>query len=391
MKKYIWLLIISFLVFITGCSVGNGKEEVVLNVYNWGQYISDGSDGSISVNDEFTKETGIKVNYTTFQSNEELYAKLLGGGANYDVIIPSDYMVSKLIKKGMLHKLNYNNIPNADLIDSKFRNLSYDPKDEYSVPYTWGTIGIFYNKKHVSEKEIAKGWNVLWDEKYRGKILMFDNARDAFAIAHIVLGHSINSENESDWYEAFEKLNQQKPLVQAYVMDQIFDKMANSEAYLATYYAGDAAVMVKNNPDIGFIIPEEGTNQFVDAMCIPIRSNHKEEAEEYINFMCRTDIAKANIKAIGYSTPHKEVYNELSDDIKEDRIFYPDDDVMSKSQIFVDLPSNISSLLDSLWVQVKTGGNGSTGMLVAIILMFVILYIMVVLYKKVKINIINRE
>lgn len=367
---------------MTGCR-SKDEKEVVLNVYNWGQCISDGSDGNIPVNDEFTKETGIKVNYTTFQSNEELYAKLLGGGANYDVIIPSDYMVSKLIENDMLYKLDFSNIPNYSYIDDKFRNLSYDPKNEYSVPYTWGTIGIFYNKNYVSEEDVSKGWNVLWNEKYKGKILMFDNARDSFAIAHIILGRSINSNNKQEWYEALEKLNEQKPLVQAYVMDQIFDKMGNGEAYLAPYYAGDAAVMLKNNEDIGFVIPEEGTNEFVDAMCIPKCANHKAEAEKYINFMCRTDIAKANVESTGYSTPHKEVYNQLSDDIKNNEIFYPGEGIMKNAEIFVNLSPEISALLDDLWIQVKIGGNGSYVLLVAIILVFVLSYIGVLIYKKV--------
>lgn len=370
------------MIFTVGCSKDSVSDGVILNVYNWGEYISDGSDGRLDVNEEFTKETGIKVNYTTFQSNEELLAKISGGGADYDVIFPSDYMVARLIENDMLCKLDFNNIPNARFIDEKFKNLNYDPSNEYSVPYTWGTMGIFYNKKYVSKDDVALGWKVLWCEKYKGKILMFDNARDSFAISHIILGHSINSQNQDDWYEAAEKLNEQKPLVQAYVMDQIFDKMGNSEAYLAPYYAGDAAVLMKTNPDIGFVIPKEGTNQFVDNMCVPKSTKHKLEAEKYINFMCRTDVAKANVESTGYSTPHKEVYNELSDEVKNSDIFYPGDDVMEKAEIFTSLSPKISALLDDLWIQVKTGENGKSTLLVAIILVFVLSYMGVVLYKK---------
>lgn len=359
-------------------------NNVTINVYNWGEYISDGTNGSIDTNAEFTRRTGINVHYTTFQSNEEMFAKLASGGADYDVIIPSDYMISKLIENNMLAKLDFNNIPNFSLIDEKMLNPEYDVTNEYSVPYTWGTVGIFYNKNKVDETEDKIGWDILWNPKYKGQILMFDNSRDAFGISLIRLGRSVNSINEQDWYDAAKELTEQKPFVQAYVMDQIFDKMGNGEAALAPYYAGDAVVLVEENPNIGFVIPKEGTTKFVDAMCIPADSKNKKEAEAYINFMCETYIAKANIEHIGYSTPQKEVFRQLDKEIIENEIFYPSDEVLSKAEVFKNLPDNINSLLDNLWVEVKTGQKGNTSALIAVFFGFVLLYIFIVVYKKMR-------
>ena len=273
---------------------------VTINVYNWGEYIANGTDGSPDVNEEFTRRTGIRVNYTTFDSNEALYSKLVGGGADYDVIIPSDYMVSKLIDEKMLAQLDFSNIPNYRYIDERFRDPDYDPGSRYSVPYTWGVVGLFYNTDYI-EEEITS-WSALWDDRYAGKILMFDNPRDSFAIAQFMLGQSVNTTDENDWAEAAALLKQQKPLVQAYVMDRIFDKMESSEAWIAPYYSGDAAILVENSDSIRFVVPEEGTNYFVDAMCIPVTSSHKAEAEAYINILCDPEIAVANKKYVGYST-----------------------------------------------------------------------------------------
>jgi spermidine/putrescine transport system substrate-binding protein len=243
-----------------------------------------------------------------------MFAKLSGGSAIYDVIIPSDYMISKLIENDMLCKLDFENIPNYKFIDNNFRGLEYDPQNEYTVPYTWGLIGIYYNKKYVDEKEETIDWDILWNKKYSGKILMFDSARDTFGIALLKLGKSISSTNTNDWNKAYEELLRQKPLVQSYTMDQTLDKMSNSEAVLAPYYSGDAALIIKSNPDVRFVIPKSGTIKFVDSMCIPKSSRHKEEAEKYINFMCRTDIALENILYIGYSSAQKEVIDILRQD-----------------------------------------------------------------------------
>ncbi|CAB1245706.1 ABC transporter, periplasmic spermidine putrescine-binding protein potD (TC_3.A.1.11.1) [Ruminococcaceae bacterium BL-6] len=357
------------------------KSGETINVYNWGEYISNGVDGSLDVNKEFTKRTGIQVNYTTFESNENLYAKLVSGGANYDVIIPSDYMISKLTAEGMLEKLDFRNIPNFRYIDKQFQNPVYDPKNEYSVPYTWGVVGIFYNKKYVKEK--VDSWKILWDEKYAGKILMFDNPRDAFGIAQKILGYSYNSTDPAQWEEAAMLLKRQKPLVQAYVMDQIFDKMSSGDAWLAPYYAGDAATLVEDNPDIGFAIPDkEGTNFFVDAVCIPKGSRHKAAAEAYINFLCDPEIAAANVDYIGYSTPESAAKKLLPKEVVDNPIFYPDQKILDQSEIFTNLPDDTNRLLDTLWAEVKMGGPGQTATLVAVLAVFLLVYLGILLYKR---------
>ncbi|WP_312693044.1 ABC transporter substrate-binding protein [Caproiciproducens sp.] len=359
------------------------KTGVTINVYNWGEYISNGVDGTLDVNKEFTKRTGINVNYTTFDSNESLYSKLANGGANYDIIIPSDYMISKLIEEGMVEKLDFKNIPNFQYIDKQFRNQQYDKTNAYSVPYTWGVVGIFYNKKYV--KEPVDSWKILWDKKYAGKILMFDNPRDSFGIAQKILGYSYNSTNVEEWENAAKLLKEQKPLVQAYVMDQIFDKMSSGDAWLAPYYAGDAATLVEDNPDIGFAIPtKEGTNFFVDAICIPTGAQHKKEAEAYINFLCDPEIAAANMDYIGYSTPETAAKKLLPEETVNNPIFYPEESILKKSETYVNLPEDTNMLLDTLWAEVKMGGPGQTATLVAVLLGFLLLYIVIVVYKKIK-------
>lgn len=362
------------------------NPAVTINVYNWGEYISDGTDGSLNVNEEFTNRTGIHVNYSTFSSNEALFAKLQNGGTKYDVIIPSDYMISKMIALEMLQKLNFDAIPNFSYIDDSFRGLEYDPTNEYSVPYTWGTVGIFYNKKFVLEPEDKITWDILWDPKYAGKILMFDNPRDAFAISQFRLGIPLNSKNKKDWLSAAKELKSQQPLVQAYVMDQIFDKMANNEAALAPYYNGDAALLTQKNKDIGFVIPKEGTNRFVDAMCIPKNSEHFDEALAYINFMCDPAVATENIKHIGYSSPETAVKNRLDPDVASSKICYPDDSTLKNTQVFTYLPDDINSLIDSLWINVKTGEQKDPFGLVAVLIGFIVAYLAVIFIKKRKPN-----
>ena len=258
-----------------------------------------------------------------------------------------------MINEGMLEKLNFDNIPNFQYIDEQFKNPVYDPTNEYSVPYTWGTVGIFYNTDMVDEEDLQQGWNILWNEKYKGQILMFDNPRDAFGIAQKKLGLSMNSTNPDDWQAAYEELVAQKPLVQAYVMDQIFDKMANNEAALAPYYSGDGIVMLEENDKLDYFVPEEGTNRFVDAMCVLKDSPHKTEAEQYINFLCSTEVAKANAEYIGYSTPQTEARKQLDPEIGENPDFYPPEEVLSKTEVFITLPDEINELQDNLWRQLK--------------------------------------
>ena len=353
---------------------------VTINVDNWGEYIANGTDDSLDVNAEFTRRTGIRVNYTTFDSNESLYSKLVGGGADYDVIIPSDYMVSRLIDENMLAELDFSNIPNYQYIDESFRGGEYDPENRYSVPYTWGVVGLFYNTDYI-EEEITS-WSALWDDRYAGKILMFDNPRDSFAIAQILLGQPVNTTEEEDWMEAAALLKQQKPLVQAYVMDRIFDKMESEEAWIAPYYSGDAAILVDNHENIRFVVPEEGTNYFVDAMCIPATSGHKAEAEAYINFLCDPEIAGANMNYIGYSTPETAAKAYMDEEMVESPIHYPDESILARTQVFVNLPEDTARLIDRLWAEAKMGGPGESAVLAAIILGFLAVYIAIIVAKR---------
>lgn len=334
-------------------------ENITLNVYNWGEYISvdEGGEDDFDTNREFEKLTGIKVNYTNFATNEELYAKLKSGGASYDVIIPSDYMIARMINEDMLEELDYSNIPNYDaLIMDRYKGLEYDPEERYSVPYTVGMVGLIYNTTLVDEEDLGS-WDILWNEKYANEILMFSNSRDAFAIACKYLGYSMNTTDEKELRAAANALTDQKLLVQAYVMDEIFDKMTGGEAALAPYYAGDAITMINDNPDLAYIVPREGTNLFVDAMCIPKGAKNKEAAELYINFMCETRTALANIEYICYSTPQREVMDYLDPELASNPICYPDDATLDNTEVFIALPNATTKLMDELWTSILTANS----------------------------------
>lgn len=335
---------------------------VTINVYNWGQYISDGSDGYLDVNAAFTAETGIQVNYMTFDTNESLYTKLKTGGSTYDIIIPSDYMAGRLISEGLVQKLDYGNIPNAQYIDDAYQATAYDPTNEYSLPYTWGTVGVIYNKKYVDEADIGS-WDLLWNSKYAGKILMFDNNRDAFAIAEASLGYSLNTQDESELRAAADLLSRQKPVVQSYVMDQIFDKMIREEAWVAPYYAGDYLTMLEDNEDLGFYFPQDGFNLFIDCFMIPTSAEHKAEAEAYINFLLRPDVCGENLDFLGYSAPETEAKQYMDPEVSASEIAYPTEETLSRSESFLFLPQETTQLMDSLWLQVKTGGSSDTAMI----------------------------
>ena len=318
-----------------------------VNVYNWGEYIDD------SVIDEFERQTGIKVNYSTFTSNETMYSVLKTGGSSYDVIFPSDYMVSRLISEDMLEKIDFNNIPNYALIGDEFKNLDCDPNNEYSVPYMWGTVGLIYNTKMVDEE--ITSWSALFDPKYAGDILMFDNSRDAMGIALKYLGYSQNTTNEAELQEAYLLLKEQKEIVQCYVMDQIFDKLEGGEAAMGPYYAGDYLSMKENNPDLAFVVPEEGSNMYTDFMCIPKGARNKENAEIFINYMCTVDVSVANMDVTGYTTPIPAAWEIYSADLSEEElsVMYPDTELLNRCDVFINLPENILALYDSLWVLLK--------------------------------------
>lgn len=347
------LLAVSCLAGLSGCG---SSEKTTLYVYNWGQYISEGDDGSLDVIAAFEKAyPNIRVQYSTYDSNEIMYSKLANGGITVDVIIPSDYMIGRMVQEGMLEELNFDNIPNYQYIDDSFKSTSYDPENKYSVPYTWGTVGIIYNTKYVDEADVT-GWELLWNEKYAGKILMFDNSRDAFGIAEYLLGYDVNTTDEAELQACSAKLAEQKPVVQQYVMDQIFDAMENEEAWIAPYYAGDYLTMVEENPDLAFYRPTaQGYNMFIDAMCIPTCCQEKEAAEAFINFLCSPEISSANMAFLGYSVPSAAAKERMDPEIANSDVAYPDADTLATGTSFNYLPEETSRYMESLFMEVRNG------------------------------------
>ncbi len=329
-------------------------QTVTLNVYNWGQYMARGEDGSEDIIALFEKKyPHIKVNYTTYDSNEIMYSKLSGGGVSIDVIFPSDYMIARMINEDMLMELDFDNIPNYQYVDENFRNMAYDPENKYSVPYTWGTVGIIYNTKYVDPEDVT-GWELMWNEKYAGKILMFDNSRDAFGIAQFLLDQDINTTDKTLLQQAADKLTEQKPVLQQYVMDQIYSTMENEEAWIAAYYVGDCLTMMENNEDLAFYLPEnQGFNLFVDAACIPTCASNKEEAELFINFLCDPEISAANMDWVGYSTPISAAKQYLGEDVVNDPARYPDQSVLENGVSFAYLPEDITRYMESLFMKVR--------------------------------------
>ena len=357
-------------------------QNLTLNVYNWGLYISDGSDESVDVVSAFEELTGIRVNYTTFDSNESLYAKMKSGGASYDVIFPSEYMVGKMIAEDMLAPLDYANIPNIDQIGADYLGWDFDPQNTYSVPYTWGTTGLIYNTTMVEEPPTS--WSALWDVQYANNVLMFNNSRDAYAIAAKKLGLSLNPNSVEEVDLVMQELQDQKSVVQAYVMDEIFDKMEGGEAAMAPYYAGDALTMIADNPDLAFIHPTEGVNFFVDSMCIPATSKNKEAAEMFINYMCETSVGYANCDYIGYSTPIDAVWELLDDELKYSPIAYPGTEVMDKAEVFTTLPDEINAELDAKWSEMKSYDESGGSWMVVIFLVGAVLLSCFNIWRKVR-------
>lgn len=347
MKKLLCVfLTFAMLLALTACGSGSKTDNGEVNVYNWGEYIDE------DLLDQFEEETGIKVNYSTYSDNESMYSTLKSGASEYDVIIPSDYMISRLIHEDLLEKIDFDNIPNFANIDAAYQSMDYDPTNEYSVPYMWGVVGIVYNTTMVDY--VPTSWDILWDEDLSGQILMFDNSRDAIGIALKSLGYSYNTTDEAEITAAVDKLIEQKPLVQAYVMDQIFDKMEAGEAAVGPYYAGDAITMMEENPDLAFCFPEEGSNYYVDAMCIPKGAGNKENAEAFINFMCQPEVMAANAEYIYYSTPSSAARELLNEELKNSDIAYPGAAVMDSAEVYINLPQETLDLYDSEWIRLKT-------------------------------------
>ena len=378
LRRFVVSVMLLCLVFGLAVTDSSAKEGVTINVYNWGQYISDGTDGYLDVNAAFTAETGIQVNYMTFDSNETMYTKLKTGGSSYDIIIPSDYMIGRLIEEGMLQELNFDNIPNYQYVGESYKNTAYDPENRYSIPYTWGTVGIIYNKKYVAEEDLGS-WDLLWNEKYSGKILMFDNPRDAFGAAELKLGYSLNESSDAALNACAELLKQQKPLVQDYVMDQVYSKMQHEEAWIAPYYAGDYLQMVTENEDLGFYFPKEGFNLYIDAICIPTSAQNKTAAEAYINFLCRPDISGQNLDYIGYSTPIEGATEYMDEEMAASSIAYPDESVLARGQNYLALSQETVQKMDSLWLGVKTDSGSNKVLIFGLIGVAVVVILLVLL------------
>ncbi len=366
---------------LSSCTGGDG-EAVTLYVYNWGEYISDGSEESLDVNaafEEYCKEElgmNVKVNYSTFSSNEDMYAKISSGAASYDVIIPSDYMIQRMVSEQLLAPLDLSKIPNYQHISDQFKgdNVYYedDSDNVYSVPYFYGMVGVIYNTSIVVEDDEQIGsWELMWDADYTGDILQFNNSRDAFGTALYYLGYDVNEASEAEWIEALELLKSQKDLVQGYVMDEVFNKMKSGSAAVAPYYAGDFLSMYEDNDALAFFYPQEGTNIYVDAMCIPANSKNYDLALEYINFMCQEEVGVANATYTYYASPlttviENEEYREVMTEVHEDAmdILYGEMAFSVPSQAYLNLSPDQLTMLNDLWEELKVESSIGVGIYV---------------------------
>lgn len=345
-KKIISLVAIGALVisFATGCKKSTDPRKV-LNVYNVGDYIDE------ELITKFEEETGIDVLYETYDTNEMMYQKVKSGSTNYDLVFPSDYMVEKMKSEDLIQKIDFKNIPNIKYIDKTFLNPIYDENNEYSVPYMWGTFGILYNKNMVTDP--VDSWDILWNPKYSGNIMMFDSVRDTTAIALKKLGYSINTTNPKEVNEAKELLIKQKDLVMAYVNDEGKDRLLAGEAAMGIIYSGDAVTLMDQDSNLEYAIPKEGTNKWVDAMCIPKTAQNKEQAEMFINFLLDPENAKVNAEYIGYSIPNTGALKLLDEETISNPVAYPSKELLDKCETFVDLGNDIK-IYDRAWIELKS-------------------------------------
>jgi len=351
MKKSLFYILLLFTVLssvLIGCKGSGSGENGEVIVYNWGEYIDP---ETITL---FEEETGIKVVYDEFETNEVMYPKVEAGATAYDVICPSDYMIQKMINNDLLAEINFDNIPNVKNIGQQYFDQSkeFDPENKYSVPYCFGTVGILYNKTMVEEP--IDSWAVLWDEKYADNILMQDSVRDAFMVALKLNGCSMNTLDKEELETARNSLIEQKPLVQAYVIDQVRDKMIGDEAAIGVIYSGEAIYTQRENENLEYVIPKEGTNVWIDSWVIPKNAPNKDNAEAFINFMCREDIALMNFEYITYSTPNTAAQALIEDeDIKNSKIAFPDLDQYENLETFHYLGEEGDALYNDLWKEVK--------------------------------------
>jgi len=334
-------------IFYASKNAGRSDNQVI--VYNWGEYLDS------DVITMFEAETGIQVIYEEFETNEIMYPKIQSGAIAYDVVCPSDYMIQRMIENNLLAEINYDNIPNIQYIGEEYieQSQQFDPENKYSVPYCWGTVGILYNKTMVDEP--IDSWSVLWDEKYTDSILMQDSVRDAFAVTLKYLGYSLNSTDLDELTEAKNLLIEQKPLVQAYVIDQVRDKMIGNEAAIGVIYSGEAIFTQQENPDLEYVIPKEGSNVWIDSWVIPKNAKHKENAEAFINFLCRPDIALMNFEYITYSTPNTAAQKLIEDEaIRNSTIAFPDASELNRCETFQFLGDENDAIYNALWREVKS-------------------------------------
>ena len=341
----------------TDSAASGSADGGELYVYNWGEYIDE------DVISQFEEETGITVVYDLFETNEEMYPVIEAGAVNYDVVCPSDYMIQKMRENDLLAELNFDNIPNIDQIDPAYMEMSqaFDPENKYSVPYCWGTVGILYNTRLLDELGVPAPtkWADLWDERLSGEILMQDSVRDAFMVALKKDGYSMNSESKDEIEQAKQELIDQKPLVQAYVIDQVRDKMIGGEAAVGVIYSGemlyiqDEVASLGLDYDLEYVIPEEGTNLWLDSWVIPKNAKNKENAEKWIDFMCRPEIAKANFEYITYPTPNKGAFELLDEDMQNNKAVFPDIDSLKDSEVYQYLGDDTDAIYNELWKEVK--------------------------------------
>lgn len=331
--------------FFVGCSNSSTGENGTINVFNWGEYIDE------SLIKDFEKETGIKVNYSTYDTNEIMYQKINTNPGTYDIVIPSDYMIEKMIKEDLLEKIDFNNIPNYQYINEDFKNLPYDPTNEYSVPYTWGTVGIVYDTTIVNDP--VTSWNILWDEKYKDNVYMYNSIRDSLGLALVKNGYSLNSNNPDEIDIAKNDLLKQLPLTNPiYVIDEVRDNMISGEKALAVVYSGDASYIISENPNMKYVVPEEGSNKWFDAIAIPKGAPNKAGAEAFINFLCDPENAKTNIEYIEYSTPNKGAFELLDSEIKNNQAAYPSEEVLARCEVFKDLSPETLKLYEAAFTEV---------------------------------------
>ncbi len=349
MKKMIALLMAGALAALTLAGCGDSDDENTLSVLNYGKYIEP------EVLDMFEEETGIKVKYDQYETPEDMYATFKADAIDYDLICTSDYMVEKLISEGEVLEINFDNIPNIANLDETYFEFSksFDPENKYSVPYFFGTVGILYNKNMVDEEDLTS-WSCLWDEKYSGQVIMADSVRDSFMTALKYLGYSLNTTDEGELREAQEILINQKPMVQAYLVDEAQDEMISENAAMALVYSGEAGLAMELSENLGYAVPQEGSNVWIDSWFIPKTATHQENAEKFLDFLCRVDIAQLNFDYVYYATPNKALYETMDEELQQNTTVFPPQEVLENCEVLKSLDQDSTNLYNELWKEIKS-------------------------------------